>query len=117
LQKIEEHEKKIEVNKIKKEFENLINSKNLENENTKENTKENTFISKLIFLGDGEVGKTSLCKRLKGEDFNLTEEQTDGVEISNKKYENKDKKNILFKFFDFAGQKDYHASHPIFFTT
>jgi GTPase SAR1 family protein len=71
-------------------------------------TLKDNFISKLLFLGDGRVGKTSLCKNLKGEDFNLNEIKTEGIEISKKEF--KFGNNIIeFEMFDFSGQEEFET--------
>jgi internalin A len=68
---------------------------------------------KVLLVGDGEAGKTSLVKRLLGEGFDGNEHQTQGINI--KKWEFKDKdKEIKVNFWDFGGQEIMHATHQFF---
>ena len=70
--------------------------------------------SKLILIGDGAAGKTSLMNCLLGLDFNPQESQTHGINI--KTFNLKDKKNHKIKFhcWDFGGQQIMHATHQFF---
>jgi len=68
---------------------------------------------KVLLVGDGEAGKTSLLKRLLGEGFDGNEHQTQGINI--KKWGFKDKnKEIKVNFWDFGGQEIMHATHQFF---
>jgi len=68
---------------------------------------------KVLLVGDGETGKTSLLKRLLGEGFDGNEHQTQGINI--KKWGFKDKnKEIKVNFWDFGGQEIMHATHQFF---
>ena len=70
--------------------------------------------AKIIFVGDGAVGKTSLMKRLVDNSFSSYEEQTDGIEISclNIKAPNGD--IIKASIWDFGGQQILQATHQLF---
>lgn len=70
--------------------------------------------AKIIFVGDGAVGKTSLMKRLVDNSFSSCEEQTDGIEISclNIKAPNGD--IIKASIWDFGGQQILQATHQLF---
>ncbi|KAF5420469.1 MAG: hypothetical protein C5S44_08435 [Candidatus Methanocomedens sp.] len=68
---------------------------------------------KVLLVGDGGAGKTSLVKRLLGEKFDNNEPQTHGINI--KKWERivgEDK--IKVHFWDFGGQEIMHATHQFF---
>ena len=68
---------------------------------------------KVMLVGDGGSGKTSLVKRLLGEKFNKNEPQTHGITI--KQWELKDKKSkIHVHLWDFGGQEIMHALHQFF---
>ena len=70
---------------------------------------------KLIFIGSGEVGKTSLINRLVKNKFNEKQNKTDGIEIT--KWEiQKSKKSINLNIWDFGGQEIMHATHKFFMT-
>lgn len=68
---------------------------------------------KVLFVGQGGSGKTSLMKRLVGENFNDKEPQTHGINI--KKWAlKKDEKEIKVNFWDFGGQEIMHSTHQFF---
>jgi len=78
---------------------------------------------KIILLGDPKAGKTSLLKRLKYNDFDLDEKQTDGVNIEDIEFgecipfENqKSLHEITGHFWDFGGQEIMNATHQFFLT-
>ncbi|OHB64560.1 MAG: hypothetical protein A2Y76_11060 [Planctomycetes bacterium RBG_13_60_9] len=73
---------------------------------------------KVILLGQGSVGKTSLVKRIVYNTFNRRQRKTDGI------YINKDwtvtgkggKSQVQVNFWDFGGQEIMHATHQFFLT-
>jgi internalin A len=69
--------------------------------------------SKLILIGDGGVGKTSLMKRLLGLDFNQQESQTHGININTLTLQYNDN-DIKLHCWDFGGQQIMHATHQFF---
>lgn len=69
--------------------------------------------SKLILIGDGGAGKTSLMKRLLGLDFNRQESQTHGININTLALEY-DGSDIKLHCWDFGGQQIMHATHQFF---
>ncbi len=69
--------------------------------------------SKLILIGDGGVGKTSLMKRLLGEDFNQQESQTHGININSFSLKHNDN-DIKLHCWDFGGQQIMHTTHQFF---
>jgi small GTP-binding protein len=64
---------------------------------------------KVLLVGDGGAGKTSLVKQVLGEEFDKHEPQTHGINIRNRKV-----KDILVHFWDFGGQEIMHATHQFF---
>lgn len=68
---------------------------------------------KVLLVGDGAVGKTSLMKRLLGEEFDKDEPQTYGINIRDWKIEDEGK-DINVHFWDFGGQVIMHATHQFF---
>jgi small GTP-binding protein len=68
---------------------------------------------KVLLLGDGRAGKTSLVKQLLGEDFDTHEPQTHGINIRDWEVE-EGNKNITVHFWDFGGQEIMHATHQFF---
>jgi internalin A len=71
--------------------------------------------AKVLLIGQGSVGKTSLRKKLINNQFDHNEPQTDGLEVEYwpiKINENKIRLNV----WDFGGQEIYHATHQFFLT-
>jgi Leucine-rich repeat (LRR) protein len=60
--------------------------------------------SKLILIGDGAAGKTSLMKRLLGLDFNPQESQTHGININTLTIKDNQNNDIKLHCWDFGGQ-------------
>lgn len=70
---------------------------------------------KVILIGDGASGKTSLIKRLHNLPFNPQEEQTHGIKIK-KETVSINNELITLHFWDFGGQEIMHATHQFFMT-
>jgi len=70
---------------------------------------------KVILVGEGASGKTSLVKQLLGADFDIKEKQTHGINISKKPFKVK-QQNLTVNFWDFGGQEIMHATHQFFLT-
>ncbi len=70
---------------------------------------------KIIVLGEGESGKTTLIKRLIGQPVNENEKQTQGIKQVNWTIENS-KGNIKANIWDFGGQEIQHSTHQFFLT-
>ncbi len=78
-----------------------------------------TLTSKVVLLGDGSVGKTSIKKRFVGLQFEGTYMATMGADFTIKehKYKTSDGNNIILKFmiWDLAGQTRYNAVRPHYY--
>jgi internalin A len=72
--------------------------------------------AKLIFIGSGDVGKTSLIKRITQNTFNANECKTDGIEITDWTVK-KNKDDINVHIWDFGGQEIMHTTHKFFMTS
>ncbi len=68
---------------------------------------------KVLLVGDGAAGKTSLVKRLLGESFNQHEDTTHGISIRGWEVE-ADGQPIKVNIWDFGGQEIMHATHQFF---
>lgn len=68
---------------------------------------------KVLFVGDGGSGKTSLMKRLLGEPFDPNEPQTHGINIRDWST-GEEETTIHVHFWDFGGQQIMHATHQFF---
>lgn len=73
---------------------------------------------KVVFLGDGESGKSHTIARLMndgGAPIDYTNQSTPGIVIKNKKYDLGDR-TIQVHYWDFGGQEILHSMHRIFLT-
>jgi internalin A len=70
---------------------------------------------KVLFLGNGSTGKTQLCRRLRGEQFDPTVPTTHAIQLSDKTLtlEGFDGP-VRLNLWDFGGQEIYHGSHALF---
>jgi small GTP-binding protein len=75
---------------------------------------------KLLLVGEGRVGKTSLAKTLSIPNYILEDEQsTEGIDIKPwliPKAELNLTKDFRINIWDFGGQEIYHATHQFFLT-
>lgn len=70
---------------------------------------------KLILVGRGEVGKTSVVRRLVGGEFRGDESKTQGINITNWPLEGSSD-TFRLNIWDFGGQEIMHATHQFFLT-
>jgi small GTP-binding protein len=68
---------------------------------------------KILFVGDGGSGKTSLLKRLTSKAFNVNEPQTHGINIEREALMLGDVE-IRLNLWDFGGQEIMHSTHQFF---
>ncbi len=86
---------------------------------------------KMILVGEGSVGKTSLVRRLTADEFDQGEKQTKGIHIEewpvqvsrklpvtskNSKYHEVSSHIVKAHIWDFGGQEIMHATHQFFLT-
>jgi len=71
--------------------------------------------AKVLLVGQGTVGKTSLVKRLINNTFDANESKTQGINIENWHLE-VNGQNIRLNIWDFGGQEIMHATHQFFLT-
>lgn len=74
---------------------------------------------KVVFLGDGEAGKSHIVKRLEQDGAlvpNFDGDATPGIAIANKRLDLVDR-SVVVRAWDFGGQEILHAMHRIFMTT
>lgn len=72
--------------------------------------------AKVIFVGQGAVGKTSLVKCLIDNTYNPHETKTEGIEIRRWSVVNADGEKIALNVWDFGGQEIMHSTHQFFLT-
>jgi internalin A len=75
------------------------------------------YEAKLIVVGDGNVGKTSLVAAVRGEPFIAERPTTHGIEVSpiSLRHPVRDL-DMTLRAWDFGGQEVYHVTHPFFFS-
>ena len=74
------------------------------------------WMSKLLVVGEGAVGKTSLVKALSGQDHNPDEPTTHGIQIAEIEFAHPHLPEVVMRLssWDFGGQDIYHATHQFF---
>ena len=73
---------------------------------------------KLMVLGNGRVGKTQICRRLRGENYDVEVSSTHGISVSTAPLPDTDKSlSALLHIWDFGGQDIYHGTHALFMRT
>lgn len=70
---------------------------------------------KMILVGRGEVGKTSLVRRLATDEFRGDESKTQGIRITEWRL-NSGPGSLRLNVWDFGGQEIMHATHQFFLT-
>jgi internalin A len=71
---------------------------------------------KLMALGNGRVGKTQICRRLRGESYDPDELSTHGILVTSASLETGEITTRL-NIWDFGGQELYHGTHALFLRT
>jgi internalin A len=82
--------------------------------------------TKLLFIGQGSVGKTSLVQRILQDTFDLNQTKTEGISIYRWQLNDKHRSKIRYpensdyqvklNIWDFGGQEIMHATHQFFLT-
>lgn len=71
--------------------------------------------AKLLVVGEGEVGKTSLIRRVMDGEFSDQQSKTDGIQVHRWSVP-VDDHQIQVNMWDFGGQEIYQSTHQFFFT-
>ena len=74
------------------------------------------WVSKMLLVGQGGVGKTNLLRRLKGEEFEPSQDTTHGIAIRDLclAHPTESDTTMTLNVWDFAGQQINHATHQFF---
>jgi small GTP-binding protein len=78
-------------------------------------SEEYMFEAKLLLVGAGEVGKTSLIKRILYDTFAQID-MTHGIEINKWLFKTDNQNDFTVNIWDFGGQEIFHATHKFFLT-
>ena len=76
------------------------------------------YEAKLILVGEGSAGKTSLAKKIDNENYELPEDEksTEGIDVIRWDFPLPDGNTFRVNIWDFGGQEIYHATHQFFLT-
>ncbi len=76
------------------------------------------YEAKLLLVGEGGAGKTTLAKKINDPNFQLVdnEKSTEGIEVTQWLFSTENGKNFRANIWDFGGQEIYHATHQFFLT-
>ena len=75
------------------------------------------YEAKLLIVGEGGAGKTTLANKIINPDYELCkEDSTKGIEIKQWKFPLDNGKTFTVNIWDFGGQEIYHATHQYFLT-
>lgn len=70
---------------------------------------------KVIVIGNGRIGKTQICNRLRGEDYEDDADSTHGITVTQTNLPMPgDSQPALLNLWDFGGQDLYHGTHALF---
>lgn len=83
-----------------------------------EQGKDYIYEAKLLIIGEGEAGKTSLAKKIENNNYPLDkgEASTEGIDVIHWNFELSDKTPFRLNIWDFGGQEIYHSTHQFFLT-
>ncbi|MBD2214339.1 leucine-rich repeat domain-containing protein [Nostoc linckia FACHB-104] len=74
------------------------------------------YEAKLLIVGEGGAGKTTLAKKIENPNYQLQEEEsTQGIEVIQWQFPDNGRE-FRVNIWDFGGQEIYHATHQFFLT-
>jgi small GTP-binding protein len=98
----------------KKEFRAILNfyKQQLEQETDR------LYEAKLIIVGEGGAGKTTLAKKIQDNKYTLQQDEntTEGIDVIQWKFLLDNNREFQVNIWDFGGQEIYHATHQFFLT-
>ncbi|NEO36773.1 MAG: GTPase [Moorea sp. SIOASIH] len=76
------------------------------------------YEAKLLIIGEGGAGKTTLAKKIENRDYQLQEKEkyTEGIDIIQWEFPLENGRDFRVNIWDFGGQEIYHATHQFFLT-
>ena len=83
-----------------------------------EEGKEYIYEAKLLIVGEGGAGKTTLAKKIENRNYELdsNEKSTEGIDITKWSFPLDNEREFKVNIWDFGGQEIYHATHQFFLT-
>jgi internalin A len=80
--------------------------------------KDRMYEAKLLVIGEGGAGKTTLVKKIQSLDYDLKKEEksTKGIDVIQWRFSLENGKEFCVNIWDFGGQEIYHATHQFFLT-
>ena len=75
------------------------------------------YEAKLLIIGEGGAGKTSLANKIQNQNYQLRDEDsTKGIEVHQWKFQTANQHDFQMNIWDFGGQEIYHTTHQFFLT-
>ncbi|MGF1938707.1 MAG: COR domain-containing protein [Nostoc sp. ChiQUE02] len=75
------------------------------------------YEAKLLIIGEGGAGKTTLAKKIEDQNYQIREEDTTkGIEVIQWGFSMENGREFRVNVWDFGGQEIYHATHQFFLT-
>lgn len=75
------------------------------------------YEAKLLIVGEGGAGKTTLAQKIEDPTYELTEEKsTEGIDVIHWRFPLDNGREFKVNIWDFGGQEIYHATHQFFLT-
>jgi Leucine-rich repeat (LRR) protein len=75
------------------------------------------YEAKLLIVGEGGAGKTTLANKIQNENYQLQEEDsTKGIEVIKWRFPMDTGQEFRVNIWDFGGQEIYHSTHQFFLT-
>lgn len=82
-----------------------------------EEEQDHLYEAKLLILGEGGAGKTTLRRKIQNPQCSLLDEKsTEGIDVQRWDFQIQDKRDFRVNLWDFGGQEIYHATHQFFLT-
>ncbi|WP_445291792.1 COR domain-containing protein [Calothrix sp. NIES-2098] len=84
----------------------------------KEQETDYLYEAKLLIVGEGGVGKTTLAKKIQSLDYQLEPDEisTEGIDIIRWSFLLENAREFQVNIWDFGGQEIYHSTHQFFLT-